>query len=158
MRASVEGVTELLRYDEDKAFSLMDDAATVSRIVRTAGADRLRSTRFGEWTAVELIGHVTDVAEVFAERVRRALEEDTPTLDAIPEGMVADARRDPMDLARRLLRAHQRIVALLQAPGAADRPAIHAEWGRVNAGHIAAYQADHSRAHVAELAAAFPPS
>jgi hypothetical protein len=28
----------------------------------------------------------------------------------------------------------------------------------VNAGHVAAYQADHSKQHVAELAAAFPPA
>lgn len=145
-------------YDEDRAFSLMDDAATVSAIVRRVPADRLRETRFGDWTAVELLGHLTDVAEVFAERVRRSLEEDTPTLEAIPEGTLGDARRDPMDLSKRLLRAHQRIVAYLQAPGAVDRPAIHSEWGRVNAGHIAAYQADHSKAHVAELAASFPPA
>lgn len=149
---------ERLIYDEDTAFTLMDDAATVSAIVRRVPAERLRATSFGEWSAVELIGHLTDVAEVFAERVRRALEEDTPRLEAIPEGTLGDARRDPMDLSRRLLKAHQRIVADLQAPGAADRPVIHAEWGRVNAGHIAAYQADHSKAHVAELAAAFPPA
>lgn len=151
-------MTELLRYDEDKAFSLMDDAATVSRVVRTASLEQLHTTRFGEWSAVELIGHLTDVAEVFAERVRRALEEDTPALQAIPEGTLGDTRRDPLDLSQRLLRAHQRIVALLQAPGARERPAVHAEWGRVNAGHLAAYEADHSKAHVAQLAAAFPPA
>ena len=146
-----------LRYDEDKAFSLMDDAATVSRIVRTASPEQLRSARFGEWNAIDLIGHLTDVAEVFAERVRRALEEDTPTLASIPEGMSGDPHRDAMDLARRLLRAHQRIVAYLQTPGAAARPAVHSEWGRVDAGHIATYQADHAREHVAELSAVFPP-
>lgn len=148
---------ELLRYDEDKAFSLMDDAATVNAIVRRVPAERLRATRFGEWSAVEVLGHLTDVAEVFAQRVRRSLEEDTPTLLAIPEGTLGGDERDPMDLSKRLLRAHQRIVADLQTPGAADRPAIHSEWGPVNAGHIAAYQADHSKTHVAELAAAFPP-
>jgi hypothetical protein len=151
-------VGELRIYDEDKAFSLMDDAATVNRIVRTTALERLRATRFGDWTAVEVIGHITDVAEVFAERVRRALEEDTPRLEAIPEGTLGDARRDPMDLAKRLLQAHQRIVAHLKEPGAAERPAVHAEWGRVNAGHIATYQADHSREHVRDLAAAFPPA
>lgn len=148
---------DLLAYDEDKAFTLMDDAATVSAIVRRVPAERLRATRFGDWTAVDLLGHLTDVAEVFAERVRRSLEEDTPTLEAIPDGTVGSSHRDPLDLSRRLLRAHQRIVAYLQQPGAAERPAIHSEWGRVNAGHIAAYQADHSKGHVAELAAAFPP-
>jgi hypothetical protein len=95
---------------------------------------------------------------VFAERIRRALEEDTPTLQAIPEGTLGDARRDPMDLSKRLLEAHQRIVQLMQMPDAAKRPAIHTDWGRVNAGHLAAYQADHSHSHVTELAATFPPS
>lgn len=135
----------------------MDDAATVNRIVRTVSPGRLGATRFGEWSAVELIGHLADVAEVFAERVRRAIEEEAPSLQAIPDGLVTDPGRDPTDLAKRLLRAHQTIVSLLQPPGAAGRPAVHSEWGRVDAGHIAAYQADHSRAHVAELAAAFPP-
>ena len=151
-------MTQLLQYDEDRAFSLMDDAATVSAIVRRTPLERLRGARFGDWSAVELIGHVTDLAEIFAERVRRALEEDTPTLQAVPEGSLGDARRDPMDLSRRLLAAHQRIVHLMQAPGAAKRAAVHSDWGRVNAGHLAAYQADHSRSHVAELAAAFPPA
>ncbi len=147
----------MLRYDEDKALSLMDDAVTVNRIVRTVPPERLRAARIGEWSAVQVIGHLTETAEVFAERVRRALEEDSPRLAVMPEGSGADDRADPMDVARRLLRAHQRIVAYLQRPGAVERPAVHAKWGRVNAGHIAAYQADHSRDHVSELAATFPP-
>jgi hypothetical protein len=151
-------VVELLRYDEDTAFTLMDDAATVSAIVRRVPVERLQTTRFGDWTAIDLIGHVTDIAEVFAERVRRAQEEDTPALEAIPEGMTGDPHRDPMDLSKRLLRAHQRMVALLQARGAVDRPAFHAEWGEVNAGHLAAYQATHSHEHVLELSKEFPPA
>src|SRR5262245_51889973 len=135
----------------------MDGAATVARIVRTYSADELRVKRFEEWSAVDLIAHLTDTAEVFAERVRRALEEDTPHLQAMPEGSRLD-ESDPMELAKRLQRAHARLVALMQTPGAKYRPAIHAEWGRVNAGHIAAYQAGHTRDHVTELAAAFPPA
>ena len=153
----MEAVTDPLTYDEDKAFSLMDDAATVNRIVRTVPTERLRATRLGDWTAVELLGHLVDTAEVFAERVRRALGEDTPTLPAIPSGSGADPGTDPMDLARRLLHAHKRIVAYLGRPGASERPAIHSEWGRVTAGHIATYQSDHSRGHVRELGALFPP-
>ncbi len=150
-------MAELLRYDEDQAFSLMDDAATVSRIVRTVGRDRLRAALFDAWDAVAVIGHLTYVAEVFAERVRRATTEDAPVLEAIPEGAGAHQEADPLDLARRLQRAHRTIVTLLQPPGAPTRAAVHAEWGRVDAGHLAAYLARHSRAHVAELAAAFPP-
>ncbi len=55
-------VPDLLAYDEDKAFTLMDDAATVSAIARRVPAERLRATRFGDWSAVDLLGHLTDVA------------------------------------------------------------------------------------------------
>ena len=151
-------MVDLLTYDEDTAFTLMDDAATVSAIVRRVPPERLLATRFGDWTAVDLIGHVTDVGEVFAERVRRAQEEDEPVLESIPEGMSGDPHRDAMDLSKRLLRAHQRIVALLQPEGAVDRPAFHEEWGRVNAGHLAAYHAQHSHEHVLELSKEFPPA
>lgn len=151
-------MTQLLPYDDDVAFVLMDSAATVSAVVRRVPPERLAAARFGEWSAVELIGHVTDVAEVFAERVRRTQVEDSPRLEAIPDGAVGDPHRDPMDLSRRLLRAHQRMVRLLQAPGAAARPAVHAEWGPVDAGHLAAYQARHAQGHAAELSKEFPPT
>ena len=150
-------MVELLAYDDDKAIALMDGAATVNRIVRTYGSDDLARKRFGEWSAIDTIAHLTDTAEVFAERVRRAIEEDTPRVQMIPAGRQLD-ERDPMALAQRLLRAHQRIVAYLQAPNAAARPLVHSEWGPVNAGHVAAYQADHTTEHTSELAAAFPPA
>lgn len=153
---------ELLRYDEDVAFSLADDAATVSAIVRRVGDERLRAVRFGEWTAKEVVGHLADGSEVFAERVRRCVEEEQPTLAAFDPDVFAAERknldRDALELARRLLRAHQSIVQLLQRPSAAERTGLHAEWGPVTAGHLGAYQAKHSREHVAELATAFPPS
>lgn len=154
-------MTELLAYDEDTAFSLADDAATVSALVRRAGAERLRATRFGDWSALEVIGHLADAGEIFAERVRRCIEEQEPAIASYDQDAVArergNASADPLELARRLQRAHQEIVGLLQLPGAAERAGVHAEWGRVTAGHFAAYQARHSREHVAELAAPFPP-
>lgn len=149
-------MAELRGYDEDKALALMDGAATVNRVVRGVSAADLGAKRFGDWSAIDLIAHLADAAEVFAERVRRAVEEDTPRVEVIPAGRQLDVR-DPMELAKRLLRAHQRIVAWLQTPGAAHRALVHSEWGRVDAGHVAAYQADHTTEHVTELAAAFPP-
>jgi len=153
---------ERLTYDEDKAFFLADDASTVARIVRTVPADRLRATKFDEWTALEVIGHVTDAAEIFAERVQRCIAEDRPTVASYDQNAVAAERRnnerDPMELSRRLSAAHSRIIQLLQRPGAAARPGIHSDWGEVDAGHFAAYQADHSHGHTSELAKAFPPS
>jgi len=153
---------ERLTYDEDKAFFLADDASTIARIVRTVPADRLRATKFDEWTALEIIGHVADAAEIFAERVQRCIAEDRPTVASYDQDAVAaehrNNERDPMELSRRLSAAHSRIIQLLQRPGAAARLGIHSDWGEVDAGHFAAYQADHSHGHTSELAKAFPPS
>ena len=152
---------EKLRYDDDTAFSLADDAATVARIVRTAG-DRLRSTKFGEWTAVEVIGHLADSAEIFAERVRRCIEEDRPTLESFDQDALAkerrNAERDPLDLSRRVSAAHASIVRLLMDERARSRPGIHSEHGELDAGHFGAYQARHGHEHAVELAKAFPPT
>ena len=153
---------ERLRYDEDKAFFLADDASTVARIVRTVSADRLRATKFDEWTALEIIGHVADAAEIFADRVQRCIDEDRPTVASYDQDAIAAERRnnarDPMELSRRISAAHSRIVQLLQRSGAAARPGIHSDWGEVDAGHFAAYQADHSHGHTGDLARAFPPT
>lgn len=150
-----------LRYDEDSAFTLADDAATLARIVRTVEADRLRAARFGEWTAVEVIGHIADSAEIFAERVRRCIEEDRPALASFDQDELAkerrNAERDPMDLSRRVSAAHATIVRLLMDERARSRPGIHSEHGELDAGHFGAYQARHGHEHAAELATAFPP-
>lgn len=150
-----------LTYDEDSAFMLADDAATIARIVRTVSPDRLRTARFGEWTAVEVIGHLADSAEIFAERVRRCIEEDRPALPSFDQDQIAaerrNAERDPLDLSRRLSAAHSDIVQRLMAAGARSRPGVHSEHGELDAGHFGAYQARHGHEHTVELAAAFPP-
>lgn len=151
-----------LRYDEDSAFTLADDAATLARIVRTVETDRLRAARFGEWTAVEVIGHIADSAEIFAERVRRCIEEDRPALASFDQDELAkerrNAERDPMDLSRRVSAAHAAIVRLLMDERARARPGIHSEHGELDAGHFGAYQARHGHEHAVELSTAFPPT
>ena len=151
-----------LTYDEDSAFTLADDASTLARIVRTVGVDRLRSVKFGDWTAVEVIGHLADSAEIFAERVRRCIEEDRPALASFDQDEIArerrNAERDPMDLARRVSVAHAAIVQLLVDERARSRPGVHSEHGELDAGHFGAYQARHGHEHAVELAAAFPPT
>ena len=155
-------MTELQRYDEDKAFLLADDAATVARIVRTVPLGRLRATKFDQWTALEIIGHLADAAEIFADRVQRCVAEDHPQFASYDQDALAAERRnnerDPLELSRRFSAAHSRIVQQLQRPGATARPATHSAWGEVDAGHIGAYQADHSHGHTSELAKAFPPT
>ncbi|MDP9282852.1 MAG: DinB family protein [Chloroflexota bacterium] len=153
---------EKLPFDEDSAFTLADDAATIARIVRTVGADRLRATKFGDWTAVEVIGHLADTSEIFAERVRRCIEEDRPALPSFDQDALAaerhNAERDPMELSRRLGVAHAQIVRLLMEEPARSRPGMHSEYGELDAGHFGAYQARHAHEHAGELAATFPPT
>ena len=154
-------MTDDLRYDEDTAFTLADDAATVSAIVRRTPEEGLRAAKIGDWTAKEVIGHVADLAEVFAERVRRCVAEDQPAIVAVDQDALHAERRnidaDPMALSKRLHAAHGAIIQQLQAPGAALRIGVHAERGPVTAGWLGAYQARHAHEHVAELQALFPP-
>ncbi|HTJ59890.1 MAG TPA: DinB family protein [Candidatus Saccharimonadales bacterium] len=153
--------TDDLRYDDDVAFTLADDAATISAIVRRTPDERLRAVKIGDWTAKEVIGHLADLAEVFAERVRRCVAEDRPALPSVDQDAVHAERNnndaDAMALSKRLQAAHSTIVQTLQRPGAPDRIGVHAERGPVTAGWIAAYQARHSHEHVTELQPHFAP-
>jgi hypothetical protein len=159
---SRSGSLDKLTYDEDSAFTLADDASTIARIVRTVPADRLRAAKFGDWTAVEVIGHLADSAEIFAERVRRCIQEDRPTLASFDQDAVArerrNAERDPLELSRRVSAAHAAIVRLLADERVRSRPGVHSEQGELDAGHFGAYQARHGHEHASELAAAFPPT
>ena len=81
-------MSDELSYDEDTAFTLADDAATIAAIVRRTPDERLRAVRLAEWTAKEVIGHLADAAEIFAERVRLCVEQDRP-----PPSCVRSERR-----------------------------------------------------------------
>jgi hypothetical protein len=153
---------ERLTYDDDTAFTLADDASTVARIVRVVPVDGLRAARFGEWSALEVLGHVADTADVFAERVRRIAAEDRPRLSNMDQDKVHAERknnvREPMEFAKRIQAAHGEIVRILSTQANRARLGIHEEQGEMDAAHVAAYQARHSHEHVTELAARFPPS
>ncbi len=153
---------ERLGYDDDNAFTLADDASTVARIARMASADQLRATKFGEWTGLEVLGHVADTAEMFAERVRRIASEDRPRLPSFDQDKIHAERRnntrDPMEFAKRIQAAHGEIIRILATPANRSRIGIHEEQGEMDAAHVGAYQARHSHEHVTEVAALFPPT
>ena len=153
--------TDDLRYDEDTAFTLADDAATISALVRRTPDPELRAVRIGDWTAKEVIGHLADLAEVFAERVRRCATEDRPALASVDQDAMQAERRnndaDAMALSKRMQVAHAQLVQMLQQPGAADRLGLHAERGSVTAGGLGASHARHSHEHGVELQPFFPP-
>ncbi|MEA2660691.1 MAG: hypothetical protein QOH08_263 [Chloroflexota bacterium] len=153
--------TDDLRYDEDTAFTLADDAATIAAMVRRTPDEQLRAVKIGDWTAKEVIGHLADMAEVFAERVRRCVAEDRPALPLADQDAIHAERHnneaDAMVLSKRVQAAHTRIVQLLQQAGMPDRQGVHAERGPVTAGWLGAYHSRHAHEHVAELQPHFPP-
>lgn len=152
---------ERLSYDDDTAFTLADDASTVARIARMATADELRAVRLDDRTALEVLGHVADMADVFALRVRRIVTEERPLLASVDQDAIHAIRknndREPMEFAKRIQAAHGEIIRLLADPAARARVGRHGEWGEVDAAHLAAYQAQHAHGHVSEVAARFPP-
>ena len=153
---------ERLGYDDDTAFTLADDAATIARVARTATAAQLRAVKLDEWSALEVLGHVADMADIFAERVRRIVSEEKPRLAGADQEAIHAERqndqRDPMEFAKRIQAAHGEIVQLLAARPNRERIGIHGEWGEVDAAHIAAYQARHAHGHVTDVAALVPPA
>lgn len=150
-------MAELLRYTDDDVMRLKDGAATVNALVRRTARERLADRRFGEWSAVEVVAHVVELAEVTRGRLERCVAEDIPRIESVPSGSLT-SERDAVALAKRLQVAHSRIVELLMEPRTSERAAMHSEWGRVTAGHVAAYHARHSADHIAELSRAFPPA
>src|SRR5439155_8607909 len=100
--------------------------------------------------------------EIFAGRVRRCVTEERPTLQAFDQDALAVERRngerDPLELSRRVGAAHAEIVRSLMDEKVRSRPGLHSEYGELDAGHFGAYQAQHARDHVVELAKAFPPT
>lgn len=155
-------MTERLRYDDDAAFTLADDASTVARIVRTTTAEKLRAAKIGDWTALEVIGHVADMADVFVTRVRRCVTEERPLLESVDQDRIHAERRnnerDPMELSKRIQASHGELIRLLTPAEQRARPGVHAEAGELDAGHFGAYHARHAHEHVLELAPLFPPT
>lgn len=152
---------ERLTYDDETAFTLADDASTVARVARMATADELRAAKFDEWTGLEVLGHVADMADIFAERVRRIVTEDRPKLASADQDAIHAERknnaRDPMEFAKRIQAAHGEIIRLLSTPADRARTGLHGEWGEIDAAHVAAYQSRHAHEHVTGVAAKFPP-
>ena len=146
---------------DERAFSLMDDAATISAIVRRVPAERLGESAFDGWSWLDVIGHLADTAALFTDRVARILREEEPALpDVDTDAWVRERRaaRVPLACAKAVAAEHARLVRLLDEPGALARYGVHSLHGRVSAGWIADYHARHAHDHTLAVVGAFPPA
>lgn len=148
-------MSELLTYTDEDARWLREDAEALAALVAGRDDAALRATRIGEWTAKEVIGHLADTAELFAERVRRCINEERPFFpDFDTEAAVRERRhneRDAARLASRVATANEEIATLLAEPWNLERIGVHEVQGERTAGHFGAYHAEHAHGHVEEL-------
>jgi hypothetical protein len=112
----------------------------------------------GEWSALEICGHLRDVVEVEGGRISRLLAEDDPQLAGYDEReLVADRSCtdvDPAALVDELRTAWERMAERLEAlpEDAWLRPGRHSVRGAVTVSSRVARMAEHTREHFAQIA------
>jgi hypothetical protein len=113
----------------------------------------------GEWSIVEILGHLTDTTEVWGERFRRIAAENEPLLPGFDQDAYVRDRgyqdQDPAALRSRLAAALQSLVAELRAlpQGAWKRSGIHGERGRLTLGEACRVYAISLPEHVDQIVA-----
>jgi uncharacterized damage-inducible protein DinB len=111
----------------------------------------------GAWTVAELVAHLLDSDLVLADRMKRIIAEDSPTLLAFDEGLWLDrlrSREQPVDEAVNLFVANRRwITRLLRslAPSDFARAGMHSEAGRKTLADIVSTAAGHVDHHLVFL-------
>ena len=108
----------------------------------------------GTWSVAELVAHLLDCDLVFADRMKRIIAEESPTLQAFDEGAwIArlDSDAMPVDEAAALFAANRKWMArILKARDDADfaRAGIHSEKGRQTLAEVLAYATNHLDHHL----------
>lgn len=107
-RAYQQQLLALLGQD-DPAEVAQATATAVQSLVKEAGSDLTRRPAAGEWSVLELVGHLVDAEIVMSGRYRWAISQDQPPLlgyDQDLMGRAAGAQRGaPRRVAGGVLRA-----------------------------------------------------
>jgi hypothetical protein len=113
----------------------------------------------GRWTIRQVMAHLTDSEMVGADRFRRVIAEDNPTLVGYDEKLWSEKldyrRRNPLEdleVFRRVRAMNWRLLDPL--PGAAfERAGVHSERGRVTLLDLLQTYAEHAEAHARQIRA-----
>jgi hypothetical protein len=134
-------------------------AATAGHIVDLCGDLTDRQWRMpmaaGEWSALQIVGHVLDVDVVYGFRWRLVLTEDNPAYPGYSEKRWSELPRPrPADVLAALQGLRTANVALLRGIQPADwqRSGTHGEQGREQFELMVAKIAGHDLAHLNQLA------
>jgi uncharacterized damage-inducible protein DinB len=133
----------------------------VEAILATADDTALRARPgAGEWSAIEVAGHLVDKMQVWCGRVERIAREEQPFLpsydqdSSVREHAYQSADRDA--LLRALREACERFAALVETlPATAlGRGGMHAEMGPITLEQCVWEPLDSAAAHLAQMRAA----
>lgn len=111
----------------------------------------------GEWSAVEIVGHLIDKTEAWGERFRRIAGEDDPRLPAFDQDTRVIERnyqaQEPRAVEARATETLLAVAAQLRAlpAGAWSRPGTHEERGKLTLGEGVRLYAISLPQHVEQL-------
>ena len=114
----------------------------------------------GEWSAVEVVGHMIDKMQIWASRVERILAEDHPALPGYDQvALVRDhdyQHADPDVLFEHLRLACERYASLVERvpTSALQREGMHEEFGPMTIQQCIEATLDSVPGHLAQLRAA----
>lgn len=142
---------------DDPASVQEETPAAASAMVATAGADLRRRPAKGEWSVLELLGHLADAELVMAGRYRWVLAHDRPPIAGYDQDRWVDRLRhnddEPEDLLalfEALRRANLALWRRTPVP-ARQRVGIHSERGPESLDLMFRMIAGHDRLHLAQM-------
>jgi len=155
-RAYQQQLLELVGQD-DPAEVAQTTPSAVQSLLRDAGADLQRRPAAGEWSVLELVGHLVDAEMVMSGRYRWTISQDKPPLAGYDQDLwVARLRHNEAQ--------PEELLAVFYALRAAnlrrwrqstaedrDRVAIHSERGPESYGLMFRMLAGHDRFHLNQM-------
>jgi uncharacterized damage-inducible protein DinB len=143
---------------EETALALLQATPVILRALLAALPETIVTADLDRgWSAKRVLAHFVDVEPVFAERLRRMIEEDRPlirSIDALATldagdylSRAVDALLDELDRSRRETCAWLRTLIT----GQLRRPAEHDTCGEIIASNLLHYWPYHDTAHIRQI-------
>ncbi len=114
----------------------------------------------GEWSAIEVVGHMIDKMHIWASRVERILTEDRPALPGYDQDALVREHEyqqaDPNVLFEHLRQACEHYAAIVERvpTSALQREGLHEEFGKMTIRQCVVATLDSVPPHLAQLRAA----
>jgi hypothetical protein len=143
------------------ATQLREIPITYHQALRAADDQAIRHRpAVGEWSAIEVLGHMIDKMDFWSNRVERILQEERPDLPAYDQDAVVRDHgyqlADPVVLLEQLQQRCERFAALVAAlpASALQREGVHSEFGPMTIRQCIQAVLDSVPEHLAQLRAA----